>query len=340
MFFSVIVPVFKVQAYLKACIESVLNQSFTDWELILTDDGSPDACPQICDDYAAKDSRIRVIHKENGGLVSARQAGIRLASGDYVMHLDGDDALMPQALANAYRIIEKTKAELVSFSYVRSMGGVLSNRFDEPIEEGLYDKAAMVQSMYPKLLLDASMRHMHYFLCGKAIKRELAVKAQLAVPTSVLLGEDVCCTLPCYLQAEKVYISHTAAYIYTVREDSMTTGCFAGQLTQLETVVETLRRMDCSAVTDFNEQLLRYFCFMCFAIIAAAAENGRYDELPHMKRILSRSVYGMMLIEASFADITLKSRIAVRLIQKNHIAAAFRFLSLCKSVKQMMHKKG
>ena len=82
MIYSVIVPIYKVEKYLEKCITSILNQSFTDFELILVDDGSPDSCPQICDNFALKDSRIRVIHKKNGGLVSARNIGIQAAKGD------------------------------------------------------------------------------------------------------------------------------------------------------------------------------------------------------------------------------------------------------------------
>ena len=91
MLFSVIVPIYNIEKYIRRCIDSVLLQSFTDFELILVDDGSPDRCGAICDEYAKKDERIKVIHKENGGLVSARQAGIKVASGDYIFHLDGDD---------------------------------------------------------------------------------------------------------------------------------------------------------------------------------------------------------------------------------------------------------
>ena len=81
MIYSVIVPIYKVEKYLEKCITSILNQSFTDFELILVDDGSPDSCPQICDNFASKDSRVRVIHKKNGGLVSARNIGIQAAKG-------------------------------------------------------------------------------------------------------------------------------------------------------------------------------------------------------------------------------------------------------------------
>ena len=89
--FSVIVPIYKVEKYLYECIDSVINQTFRNIEIILVDDGSPDGCPQICDAYAQKDNRITVIHKQNGGLSSARNAGLQAAKGDYVIFLDSDD---------------------------------------------------------------------------------------------------------------------------------------------------------------------------------------------------------------------------------------------------------
>lgn len=91
MKFSVIVPVYKVEGYLEQCVESVLQQTYTDFELILVDDGSPDRCPEMCDDFSQKDTRIKVIHKKNGGLSSARNAGLDIATGDYVVFLDSDD---------------------------------------------------------------------------------------------------------------------------------------------------------------------------------------------------------------------------------------------------------
>ena len=117
MFFSVIVPVYRVEKYLPACIESVLNQTFGDFELILVDDGSVDRCPVICDDYKEKDERIKVIHKTNGGLASARRAGIRIAEGEYVFNLDSDDLIENDTLECAYNIIKETNCEIVSFSY-------------------------------------------------------------------------------------------------------------------------------------------------------------------------------------------------------------------------------
>lgn len=104
---SIIVPIYKVEKYLQRCIDSVLSQDFTDWEMILVDDGSPDRCPEICDENTHKDSRIKVVHKANRGLISARQAGVRIANGKYLMHLDSDDWLQPKALSTLYNQIIK-----------------------------------------------------------------------------------------------------------------------------------------------------------------------------------------------------------------------------------------
>ena len=96
---SVIVPVYKVEQYLPQCVESILNQTYRNLELILVDDGSPDGCGKICDAYAEKDSRVRVIHKKNGGLSDARNAGLNAASGDYLSFIDGDDWIEPDTYA-------------------------------------------------------------------------------------------------------------------------------------------------------------------------------------------------------------------------------------------------
>ena len=91
MKFSVILPIYKVEKYLCECVDSILNQSFTDYEIILVDDGSPDGSGAICDEYAEKDARVKVIHKVNGGLSDARNAGFAIAQGEYVVFIDSDD---------------------------------------------------------------------------------------------------------------------------------------------------------------------------------------------------------------------------------------------------------
>lgn len=109
---SVIVPVYKVETYLPACVDSILSQTFSDFELILVDDGSPDACGAMCDGYAREDSRIRVIHQKNGGLSAARNAGLDIAKGEYVTFVDSDDVIMRDYLRELYLAIIKNDAEV------------------------------------------------------------------------------------------------------------------------------------------------------------------------------------------------------------------------------------
>ena len=106
---SVIVPVYKVEPYLHRCVDSILSQTFTDFELILIDDGSPDNCGTICDEYAARDSRIRVVHQENKGLPAARNAGLNVACGEYIASCDSDDYWEPNLLETVYQTAENEK---------------------------------------------------------------------------------------------------------------------------------------------------------------------------------------------------------------------------------------
>lgn len=114
---SVIVPVYQVEAYLAKCLDSILAQTFTDFELILVDDGTRDDCPRIMMRYAAMDARIRCIHKENGGLSSARNAGLDIARGEYIAFVDSDDTVEPTMLADAVAAAQRTGAQLVIYNY-------------------------------------------------------------------------------------------------------------------------------------------------------------------------------------------------------------------------------
>ena len=113
---SVIVPIYRVEKFLPQCIESVLNQTFTDFELILVDDGSPDRCPAICDEAAERDARVRVIHQANAGLSAARNAGIEVAHGAWLSFVDSDDYIAPQFYEKLYQTAQRTDADCVMCS--------------------------------------------------------------------------------------------------------------------------------------------------------------------------------------------------------------------------------
>ena len=125
--FSIIVPVYNVEKYINKCIDSVLAQTFTDFELILVDDGSPDGCSAVCDDYAEKDSRIKVIHKQNEGLINARKSGLAIADGKYIGFVDGDDWIESDTYENFAEMIKKYEPDIVLSDFYYDYGNKLIN---------------------------------------------------------------------------------------------------------------------------------------------------------------------------------------------------------------------
>lgn len=115
---TVIVPVYKVEPYLRRCLDSIVNQTYKDLEIILVDDGSPDNCPVICDEYAAKDSRVKVIHQKNGGLSAARNAGLDIATGDYIAFVDSDDWIELDTYEVAIQKMNQERLDLVAFGLI------------------------------------------------------------------------------------------------------------------------------------------------------------------------------------------------------------------------------
>lgn len=116
---SIIIPMWGVEKYLRRCLDSVQNQTFQEWQAICVDDGSPDKSGEIAEEYAARDKRFVVVHKENGGLSDARNFGMPYADGDYIMYLDSDDFIHPQTMEIAYKAIKENKSDIASFSYDR-----------------------------------------------------------------------------------------------------------------------------------------------------------------------------------------------------------------------------
>ena len=111
---SIVIPVYKVEKYLEKCVESVINQTYKNLEILLVNDGSPDNCPKICDEYAQKDNRIKVIHKENGGLSDARNAGIDVAAGKYIAFVDSDDYVSNDYIEYMYNLIKEYNTQMAT----------------------------------------------------------------------------------------------------------------------------------------------------------------------------------------------------------------------------------
>lgn len=154
---SIIIPIYKVSQYLDECVVSIVNQTYKDLEIILVDDGSPDSCPQMCDEWARKDARIKVVHKQNGGLSSARNAGLKVATGEYIGFVDSDDNVDETMYEDLMRVMKQNeKTMVVSSPIIRNTDGVFT---PYKMGTGNYDKDgdAMPLSEYMKKFLEMKM---------------------------------------------------------------------------------------------------------------------------------------------------------------------------------------
>lgn len=214
---SVIVPVYNVEKYIHRCVDSILSQTFQDFELILVDDGSLDNCGAICDKYAAKDSRIRVIHKENGGLSSARNAGIDAARGDYLFFMDSDDVIHPDCLRILMECISQTGAEIALGEFARFEGEMPSADSYAVWDEDFTCKSNLetLQGFFD----GRESLHSLVSACCKLWHRSLFDDIRFPVGR---LFEDEFTTYQLYYKAEKVASPNIVLYYYFVNDDGIT----------------------------------------------------------------------------------------------------------------------
>lgn len=207
---SVIVPVYKVEPYIHKCVDSILTQTFTDYELILVDDGSPDTCGNICDEYAQKDARIHVIHKENGGLSDARNAGMKIACGEYVIFIDSDDYIDADMLSYLYENLKKADADMATCGIYEVYADRIEKQEEEP------DFVCSGEEAFRCILRGHTIRGE---IWNKLIKRSCI--SDLEFPKGKLY-EDIFYTVDMMQRIKKVAVGTKPKYYYLHRSDSIT----------------------------------------------------------------------------------------------------------------------
>lgn len=206
---SIIVPVYNAEKYLQECVESVLCQTLSDIELILVDDGSTDSSPALCDQYAVQDYRVKVIHKPNGRAASARNAGLRAASGEYVAFVDADDWISP----DMYEKMLQTNADVTLCDYVRFQGEKQFPFTQPNVAAGFYNKAQIREIIYPHLVMDGIEYPITISNWALLIRREVIVKNRLSYREDIRISEDApfgsevlyCADSFAYLKGDQLY---------------------------------------------------------------------------------------------------------------------------------------
>lgn len=255
---SVIVPVYMVEEYLPFCIECIINQSYSNLEIILVDDGSKDRCGKICEDYSRKDNRIVVLHKENGGLSDARNAGIKIATGEYITCVDSDDYIASDMIQDLYESIRRTGADIAICGTIKTSVRQVNNKSqfapaedivmtpEQTIELGLYSKGFSLSAW------------------GKLYKKSLFYGVEY--PKGKLF-EDLFTTYKLILKSHKIVYNEKVGYFYYYRPNSIVASnytprhldCFEGlEQMKADGVFSTplLKKTYCAAVIEAFSELL------------------------------------------------------------------------------------
>lgn len=242
---SIIVPVYKVEKYLHECIESILCQTYQYFELILVDDGSPDSCGEICEEYARGDSRIRVIHKKNGGLSDARNKGIEVAKGMYITFIDSDDYVWDKYLEVLLSIALNYDADIVQGELTRKQETLGK---DSTTELTIFENEEIIRSF---LLFEK----MHVSVCKKLYRRELFEDIKFPVGR---INEDTLTTYKLLLKARKaIYISNII-YYYRINPEGIMHSFFSPKRFEVLSVID---EMKCYAGLDVDKlsQEIEYY---------------------------------------------------------------------------------
>lgn len=266
---SIIVPVYNVEKQLDRCVESLLNQTYKDIEIVLVDDGSPDNCPRMCDKYAQADSRVIVIHKENGGLPDARNVGLAVATGKYILFVDSDDWIEKETVEKLTAVIEEQKVDFVRFRAVldgrKGIPDGSPYRYEpsQKMASGLYDKERIAKEILPRLLITPDL-----FLgpvlsvCFGLYRKEFFDKNGISFDKSIKYSEDSVFSARVVFAAESFVVLDDAFYHYCFNLSSISFGKHDDwwEVAKLRSDYYAKYFADCDKY-DFSIQLKRMMIF-------------------------------------------------------------------------------
>lgn len=306
---SIIVPVYGEPDYIGECIESITKQTYKNLEIILVDDGSPDECPYICDEWKKKDDRIIVIHKPNGGLVSARQAGVEASTGEYVGYVDGDDWIEADMYEKLMQEAETSKADIVISGFKKDLYGKQIEYFNE-IPAGIYDREKIETFILPQMISTGE-----FFQCGlytyvwnKLFKREVLYRFQKQVDRGIVIGEDSACVYPAIAAANSIAVVRQSGYHYRQRMDSLLRKTTGNQenIKRLKLFYDYTRNIleEMNYTKVLGKQLLDYYLsqmiMMSDSLVQNCPELGMtfpFDDIKKESRVIiySAGAYGIHL---------------------------------------------
>lgn len=268
---SVVVPVYKVEQYIHRCIDSILNQTYKNLEIILVDDGSPDNCGKICDDYAKKDKRIKVIHKKNGGLSDARNAGIKVATGEYIGFVDSDDWISKNMYEKLYNLFTTNDIEIASCELIKT------NEIKNIEKEKIYDKKVIVYTIdeFMPYYMKTKKNKTYYYAPTKLFKKEILDDNQFP---SGLTSEDVVGSYKALLKSKKIAHINYPYYFYYCNTESIT-GSFSKKDFDLLKIWDIMIEITKKEKKEYLEMVKLNRYRIDYTLLMRMAVNLKYSEI-------------------------------------------------------------
>ena len=285
---SIIVPVYNVEAYLKQCLDSIRAQTYENFEVILVDDGSTDLCGKICDDYSKQDSRFKVIHKKNGGLMDAWKNGLEYANSDLIMFVDSDDWVEKNILEILYNEYLRTMADIVCCSFVHSFKDK-EIPDDHNVKPGYYDKKKIESNIFPVLINDGVPLSRGVRICrwAKLIKKELLIRNLFWTDNQITIGEDLNIMFPVIMEASSIDIL-PKQYLYHYRANDAS--IMKKVSSDMFSKVELLYKKELEIATyyreiyDFTHQIELDFCDLSINIfVKEYIQNNSFENFMKAK---------------------------------------------------------
>ena len=322
---SIIIPVYKVEAFLSRCVESALSQTYKNIEIILVDDGSPDKCPQICDEYAKKYPQIKVVHKQNGGLSSARNAGMKVATGEYILFIDSDDWIDPETVTELVAIAEREKVD-----FVRSRakyanwpnhedGAVCDFGIETMIHTGRYSREMIEKEILPICIATSQITFGPIVSSwGTLYRRSILTDNKLTFYEDVKYSEDCIFNAKVLMVCDSFYyLNEPQYYNYYYNNTSITKSFRADRWESNKTLIKRFEE-DFGEETQFDipQQLWRK---RLFCVLNGLSERHHLDSYSakrkYCKEICNDRITKEAMQHLDGLDISWKLRIVLWLIK-------------------------
>lgn len=311
---SIIVPIYRVEQYLRKCVDSLLAQAYEDYEIILVDDGSPDACPQICDSYAAAYKNIHVVHRENGGLSAARNSGIEVAKGEYIMFVDSDDYIELNVLKGLLSQVKRDNLDVLRYrlQYVNPQYEVFNPYKSDPFKGNDYSEIPTDGITFLNTRMSTAC-----YAWAFVIKRELL---DGCIFTPCIYFEDTDWTPRMLCKAKRVASTKTVVYNYLMREGSITNAVNRSKqkkvLDDKMRLVETMQGLAKDLALDWKEN--KWFdCMIADTTISIITILGTqfYEERKeYLAKLNALNIYPIQSTKLKARLINFSPRIAVEML--------------------------